>query len=450
MKRNLEAVLAEIRKGQAPSLLLLHGDDYRVHSAGKAILDLLVPAEKRDFNLERFDGRTAPWDEIEAALRTPPFLSGTKTILVENAPYFVSRENKKELGEKVLQLWGEDKKDEAARLFLDLLVLEGWSPERWERLEGSSSAAEIADLLGGGGKEARQEAEALLAFCRSRGMDLNQNRGGEGNRLMEFLEQGLPPWDMLLISASHVDRRTRLYKSFEEKACVLDLGIERDRSGRISREVLAEFLDRRLKEAGKKIEAQAREMILARAGAELWAVHQELEKLFLYVGAEPWIKVKDVEELFLDQGEGWVFDLLKAIADREPVQALGHLARLLAQGDHPLKLLGTIISEVRRLLAARQLMEGEMRGRWHKGMVYAQFQQSVLRNGPPLLTQNPYRDYMTFKNAENFTTAGILRTLQRIHQTDLRLKSSGNPPRMTMEKLILEMCRPLRAIQNEN
>ena len=440
MKRNLETVLAEIRKGQAPSLLLLHGDDYRVHSAGKAILDLLAPAEKRDFHLERFDGRSVSWDEIEAALRTPPLLAGTKTILVENAPYFVSRENKKELGEKVLQLWGEDKKDEAARLFLDLLILEGWSPERWERLAGSSSAAGIADLLGGGGKEARREAEALLAFCRSRGMDLNQNRGGEGDRLMEFLENGLPPWALLLMTAPHVDRRTRLYKKVEEKGAALDLEPGREKGGRISREVLAEFLGQRLKEAGKKIEAQAREMILARAGAELWAVHQELEKLFLYVGEEPWIRAKDVEEAFLDQGEGWVFDLTKALAARDPVGALSHLERLLSQGRHPLALLGPITGEVRRLMAARQLLEGELRGRWRAGMSFPQFQQSLVRDGAAPLPGNPYGVYMSFKGAENFTLKGLARYLDLLYQTDLRLKSSGHSPRIAMERLILEMC----------
>lgn len=450
MKRNLEAVLAEIRKGQAPPLLLLHGDDYRVHSAGKSLLDLLAPPEIRSLNLERFDGRTVSWDEIESTLMTPPFFSGTKTVFVENAPYFLSREHKGELGARVLQLWGEGKKNEAARLFSDLLLLEGWTQERWEKLQGASSAARLADLFGADERELRGEVEELWAFCRGSGMNLSQRKGGEGHRLMDFLERGLPPWDVFLISAAHVDRRTRLYKSFEEKGCVLDLGIERDRSGRISREVLTELLDRRLKEEGKKVEMQAREMILARAGEELWAVHQELEKLCLYVGEEPWIRAKDVEEVFLDQGEGWVFDLLKAIADREPVRALGHLARLLAQGDHPLKLLGTMVGEVRRLLTARQLMEGEMRGKWRKEMTYPQFQQSVLQHGPPLLTQNPYRDYMTFKNAENFTTSEILRALQRIYQTDLRLKSSGNPPGMTMEKLILEMCRPHRVMRNEN
>src|SRR3989304_5063067 len=448
MKQELEAVLAEIRKGEEPSLLLLHGDDYQVHAASKALLDLLVPPERRAFNLEQFDGRVAPWDEIEAALMTPPFLPGTKTVLVENAPYFLSREHKGEVGARVLQLWGEGKKDEAAKLFLDLLIVEGWTQERWERSQDSTSGAELAELLGGDGRELKEEVEGLLLFCRNSGMELSQRRGGEGHRLMEFLEQGLPPWDVLLITAN-VDRRTRLYKRFEEKGSVLDLSIGREKSGRMSREALAEFLDQRLKEGGKKIEAQAQGMILARAGAELWAVHQELEKLFLYVGEEPWIKVKDVEEVFSDQGEGWVFDLTKALAARDSVAALSHLLRLLSPGPHPWALLAPIASEVRRLVAAAHLIEGERRERWKAGVSYPQFQKSMLHDGAAPLPGNPYFVYMSFKSADNFTLKELVRYLGLLYQTDIRLKSTGHPPRMVMERLILEMCRPLRAMQNE-
>ena len=221
---------------------------------------------------------------------------------------------------------------------------------------------------------------------------------------------------------------------------MLDLSIEREKSGRMSREALAEFVDRRLKEGGKKIEAQARGMILARAGAELWAVYQELEKLLLYVGEEPWIKVKDVEEAFLDQGEAWVFDLTKAIVERDSIEALGRLVRLMSQENHPLQLLGVIAGEVRRLLAARQLIDGELRQKWARGMTYPQFQKSVLQGGPPLVTRTPFGDYMAFQKADNFTTAKLLRYLEEVYQADIRLKSTGHPPRMVMERLILEMC----------
>ena len=441
MKLSLESILSDIRSGKPPSLLLLHGDDFPVHAATQALLDLLVPAENRTFNLERFDGQSTSWDQIEAALMTPPFLPGAKTVWVESAPYFASAENKGEMGEKVLRLWGDGKKDEAARLLIDLLKLEGWTQERWERLEARSAAAEIAALLGDEGKEAREAAEGLLAYCRGQTLELSQGRGSEADKLMEFLEHGIPPWGVLLLTTAHVDRRTRLYKKFAEKGAALDLAVERERSGKIERATLAQFLDRRLKEAGKRIEPRAREMILARAAPQLWAVHQELEKLLLYVGDEASIRAKDVEEILLDQGEGWVFDLTKALAARDSLAALGQLARLLSRGNHPLALLGPIASEVRRLLLARQLMDGEMGRRWNSGMDYNQFQRSMLQDGAPPLPGNPYAAYMSFKSAENFTTQELARDLELVYQADIRLKSSGNPPRVVMERLIVELCQ---------
>ncbi|MGH7829820.1 MAG: DNA polymerase III subunit delta [Candidatus Binatia bacterium] len=439
--KHLEAVLSAIRKGESPQWLLLHGDGFQVHTASKAILDLVVPEQDRAFNLERFDGRSTPWQTIDVALRTPPFFPGRKIVLVEEAPYFLSREHRGALGEKTLRLWREGRKEDAGRCFLDLLVLEGWTQERWQELTGPFPPAETGELFGAEETPARDEVEAIVSFCRGRGMSLSAGRMSEGDGLMGLLQQAIPPWAVLMITASQVDRRTRLYKRFEETGVVLDLSLGRDKSGRISREAVAALLDQRLTETGKKIEPKARETILARAGDELWAVYGELEKLFLYVDEEPCIRAKDVEEVFLDQAEAWVFDLTAAIARRDSVPALDQLAHLLSQGEHPLRLLGTLASEVRRLLAVRQLMEGEMRQRWSKGMGYPQFQKSVLQHGAPLVTRNPYGDYLSFQRADNFTTQELLEYLQWIYQADIRLKSAGKSPHLTMDKLVLEMCR---------
>src|SRR4029077_16442825 len=130
---------------------------------------------------------------------------------------------------------------------------------------------------------AKADGQALLAYTLSQGMDLTRRRGSEEQRLGEMLERGLPPWDFLLMTAIQVDRRTRLYKRLEDMSAVLQLLMERDRSGRISRESLGLFVNQRLQKAGKTIEAQAREMILLRAGGELRGLEHELEKLCLYV-----------------------------------------------------------------------------------------------------------------------------------------------------------------------
>jgi DNA polymerase-3 subunit delta len=397
--------------------------------------------ENRALNLERYDGPSTPWDQIEASLMTPPLFPGKKTLLVENVPYFLSQEKKGDLAEKVQRLWGEEKKEEAARLFLDLLVLEGWTQERWENAQGISPSPQSDGPRVDDESGVQRELDALFEFCRSRGMDLSRHRAGERHGLTQLLETGLPPWAVLLMTATHADRRTRLYRELEKLGEVLNLDLERDRSGRIKRESLAGFLDRHLKEAGKKIEMQVKEMILARAGGQFWSLHQELEKLLLYVGDDPRIKAQDVEEVFLDQADSWVFDLTDSVGQRNALRALEHLGRLLSQGEHPLRLLAPIAAQIRRLLMTRHLIEGEMRQRWTTGMNYNQFQRAVLKEGAPMITRHPFREYKSYEEAENFTTGELLGYLELIYRTDIRLKSSVNTPRLVMERLILEMCQ---------
>ncbi len=439
MQRDLTVVISDIKAGKGPPLLLVFGDDLQVQETCNTIIDLLIPADQRSFNLERFDGRAVSWDRLEASLLTPPFFPGKKVLWVENVPYFFSREQKGELGEQVLRLWSEGRKDEAGKLLLDLLAVEGWTQEQWEQLE-SLSTGPVVDLLNLEGPEARNEGEALLSYCRSRGMNLNSRRGAEDQKLGEWLERGWPEWNFVLLTAAQVDRRTRLYKRLEEIGAAFHIGAERDRSGKINRETLMEFILQRLGKAGKTADGQARELILMRASDNLRTLSQELQKLVLYVGERPSISAEDVTAIFTDESANWVFDLTRAIGDRETVAALAHLGRLIAQGEHPLKLLSMMVGEVRRLLSARQLIENELRGCWRRGMTYDQYQRNVMKQGVPMLTRNPYADYMCFQRADKFSTHALRYYLDEIYAADLGLKSSGGNPRLILEKLILGMC----------
>src|ERR1051326_2293370 len=174
MKPTVESILADIRKGAAHPLLL-HGDDFKVRSGAQALVDALVPEENRAFNLERFDGRSASWDQVEAALMTAPFFPGVKTVWVESAPYFASAENKGEIGEKILGLWNDGRKDDAARALLELLNLEGWTQERWQRAEARAEAAEVAAVVGDGGGDL---AGAVLLHARAPNMEITRGGGG--------------------------------------------------------------------------------------------------------------------------------------------------------------------------------------------------------------------------------------------------------------------------------
>lgn len=438
MQSDIKTVLSDLAAGKGPQLLLLFGDDLQVGEACKAILDCVVPVEQRGFNLERFDGRSANWEQIESSLMTPPFFPGKKLLWVDSAPYFYAREQSGELGERVLDLWRDSKREDAAKLLLDLLVVEGWSQDQWNALD-SRAEREFFELLGAGGED-REDAAALLAYCKVRPMDLTKRKGAEGNRLAALLDDGLPEWSFLLLTAVQVDRRTRLFKQFENLGAVLHLAIERDRSGKISRDGLMEFVIQKVRQAGKNLDAQAREMILSRAGGELRGLQQELEKLILFVGDRAMIGVEDVDLMIADRGEGWIFDLTRALGERDAPSALAQLARLIAQGEHPLKILGTVASELRRLLAARQLLSGDLAKLWRRGLTYPQFQQTVVRQGAsPLGGRNPYGDYMCLQRAERFSLADLSSFMQGLFEADLRLKSSAEP-RIVLEKFFLKMC----------
>ena len=419
--------------------MLVFGDDLQVADSCKAILEHLVPAEQRAFNFERFDGRAASWEQIESSLMTPPLFPGKKLLWVDGAPYFYAREQSGELGEKALDLWRDGKRDDAAKLLLDLLVVEGWSQEQWDGLD-SASPSRFLDLLGAE-NERQDDALALLAYAKDRALDLTKRRGAEGNRLGVLLDQGLPEWSFLLLTAVQVDRRTRLFKRFEELGAILHLALERDRSGKILRENLLEFVNQQLRQAGKNLALQAREMILARAGDDLRGLQQELEKLILSVGDHATILPNDVESMVADRGEAWIFDLTRALGERDAGAALGQLARLIAQGEHPLKILGTVAAEARRLLSARRLLAHDLAKLWRRGMTYQQFQQTVLKQGKTVLGgRNPYGDYMTLQRAERFSLVELSSFMQRLFEADLRLKSSAAQPRIVLEKLFLEIC----------
>lgn len=438
MAQDLETLLKGLREGVGPAIMLLHGDEFRVRGASRAILNLIVPDSDRALGTSAFDGRSASWDEIEASLMTPSLFVSACTVVVENVPWFAPAERKVDLLDKSLNLWEEGRRDDSGRAFMALLRSEGWTRERWlEAADASELAGTVKDY-----RAHVREIQAVWQYCREQNLTPGNPKADEQGRILQLLERGLPDGCRLLLLAPQVDKRGRGYKQLTRQGCVVDLSVERDRSGRIRRESLAAFLDQRLRRARKRIDPQAREAVLSRCGNELWAVDQEIEKLLLYVGEAETVAVADVEQIFTDQSESWVFDLTDSLGERNALQALGFLRRLMANGEYPLRVLGAIASQVRRLLSARQLLDHELARVWRQRMSYTEFQQRVPADTEGLPTKSPYANYLTLQRAERFTLSELKGFLRLIRETDERLKSSGHQPQAVMERLILEMCRP--------
>src|SRR5262249_2013087 len=141
-----------------------------------------------------------------------------------------------------------------------------------------------------------------------------------------------------------------------------------------------------------------------------------------------------------------IFDFTRALAQRQAATALSLLRRLFEQGDHPLRLLALIHRELRLLLLARDCLTDTLAGKWTPRIQFNALRGQLL----PLLSDeqreafgglHPFALYQCLQNASRTQTGTLQRSVLRLHQLDIKLKSSANDPRILLESFVLELCR---------
>ncbi|MFA5812867.1 MAG: hypothetical protein WC956_11160, partial [bacterium] len=149
--------------------------------------------------------------------------------------------------------------------------------------------------------------------------------------------------------------------------------------------------------------------------------------------------------------EDTVFDLTGALTGRNLTAALRASRDLLDQGVPPLRIMAMITREIRFLLHAKLLIaSGRLKG-FSANMDYGRFQKSVyssLKQGAgegeeqvDLVSQHPYVVYQALKNADRFTRSELAGYLEMLVRIDLALKSTGQEPRLLLERFLLAVCK---------
>jgi len=145
-----------------------------------------------------------------------------------------------------------------------------------------------------------------------------------------------------------------------------------------------------------------------------------------------------------------VFDLTGALTGRNLTAALRASRDLLDQGEPPLRIMAMITREIRFLLHAKLLIaSGRLKG-FSATMDYGRFQKSVYpslkqasgegKEQVDLVSQHPFVVYQALKNASRFTRAELAGYMEMLVRIDLALKSTGQEPRLLLERFLLAVC----------
>lgn len=456
-----------------PAVILVCGEEMLCKKAAEGILDALMPQGARTLGVERFDGSDDSLGGVLSSMNTYALLSGTKVVLLQDARLFYSAKAQQGLREKMVQAAQSGDMKKASRPFLNLMALAGLA---LEDLATPALRNKVADDIDG---EPASWFSQLMGFCRENGLRIPAKRD-DADLLKTAMEKGFPDGHRLVITTDFVDRRKALFKAIDEAGLVVDCTVPKGetRTDRLAQDaVMQAAMDDALAQAGTRMAVDARQRLMQWTGFDLRTLSGNLEKLISFVGDRKTITDADVTSVLQRTRRDPIFEFTNAVAERDLPAILFFMKSLLDDGFHPLQLLAAVANQIRRLLLAKDFIVRDRGRSWSARMTFPQFKAGPFKAvqaddgasvaltdawetilNPPtevkkqkkvassdlVLAKNPkspFPVFQTLKKTDHFSLEELTSAVINLSETDIRMKSTGQDPRMLLEAFLIRLCR---------
>lgn len=258
--------------------------------------------------------------------------------------------------------------------------------------------------------------------------------------LVALLEAGLPADVTFLLSAGDIDKRRTFFKRLE-KAAKIEVRDRLDTTKPGWENAVMSHVSDRAEAIGLKFRGAALEHFVQRVGSNTRSIDGELEKLSLHAGGRP-VSEDDVAAVTSTSHTGYIFDIGEAISRRDLPKTLELIDFQLNRGESAIGiLLASIVTKVRQLLHARDLMETH---RIEAGGNYSSYQAQLGRL-PERATAhlgrtkegkvNAYGLFLTAAAARKFTLAELRDAVEACLEANLRLVTTGLDDRLVLHQL---------------
>jgi len=455
--RDIPELLVEIRKGRVGPVYLLFGDEFLYKSAFKSLLDALIPQDHQHLNYESIDGATANVYEIIEHLNTFPLIPSAKVIAVHDTIIFYSAAAVDDFLRRSREAFErQDLKESVQHLLLALsagdVSLDDVKDGNWrkifdERLKESFGAS--FNTQAGGEKDAGGVwLDQVIAYCVQKKMEIPVDQD-DAEVLNDAILSGYPETNHLVLTTDFVDKRRRLYKTVNKIGVVIDCSVpkgDRKADKRQQQQALKSHMKESLKKVGKTMAPGGFEALYEKIGTGMRGFSSELDKLITFVGERKEVLPSDVETVSKRTKQDPIYEMTNAIAERNTQGALFFLDSLLKDNVHQLQILAAVTNQIRKLILAKDFIRARYGSGWREDLSYQAFQKTVLpeleKREPDLLTSkaHPYAIYVTLKQTNNYTLEDLIKAMEVLLDTDIRLKSSGQDAKMVLEHALMRIC----------
>jgi DNA polymerase-3 subunit delta len=236
----------------------------------------------------------------------------------------------------------------------------------------------------------------------------------ESETLLDYLKEPVETTTLVFVSPK-LDARLKFPQALARTAVTINCSPLREAQ-------LTPWITRDAERLGIRLEEHANQLLKEVSGESLYGVRRELEKLASYMPPDRTVTAADVHVLRGIEPGASVFDLTLAIAEANRGRVLSILARNLEAGEAPLRILGSLAWQYRRLWKVKELLAGGGR----EGDA-----ARTLRMDPMKV-----RSFLGRFSDEHLQAA-----LHLFLNTDGKLKGGSSVyPKMVMESLLLRLC----------
>ncbi len=267
--------------------------------------------------------------------------------------------------------------------------------------EALADAIETPSLFG---------ARTLLVV---RGAEALTERAQE--RLLRALERQAPQVTVAIVARGG-DQRRRFFARCRELG--RRVPVDHPRTGEMT-----EWADRFAKDRQRRLDADARALLLECVGRDLLLLASELDKLAAAVPEERTIAAADVLRVSAPSREHGTFEMTDAVCARDAAGASRLLAQALDEGAQPIAVIGALAAALKPILAAAELVA---RGRRPDEAERA-------------IGLNPYQRRAVQQGMRAYRVGELRRAIVRLADIDVAIKTGTGDARAMLEEWVLRL-----------
>lgn len=169
------------------------------------------------------------------------------------------------------------------------------------------------------------------------------------DKLPDYMKE-LPEYLVMVFVEQEVDKRNRMYKAVQKTGYAAEFAKQTEQT-------LLTWVAGILKKNRKSITRGDAEYLLSRTGTDMSNIYSEVEKLICYAYDRSVITKKDIDAVCTEQMENRIFEMIRAVTERNQKKALDLYYDLLALKEPPMRILFLIAKQFNQLLQAKELTE---------------------------------------------------------------------------------------------